>query len=162
MKTIIGILLAIVMALVWRLNTEMDLNRQQQSHVVELTAKLNSKTASESLELQGKCSQQAQSVFLQLGYKNGGLDVYESHYNPKLTKCFMTIYSMNMNGGAITQNLFDAYEQKQYATYFWMPDKVKKYWEVPPKICSLNPGTPNETVCKSEDEYKAFVARYMQ
>jgi hypothetical protein len=162
MKAIIGILFAIVIVLLWRLNSELDLTRQQQNHVIELTAKLNNKTASENLELQGKCSQQAQTVFMQLGYKNGGLDFYESHYNPKLTKCFMTVSAMNPNSGANTLNLLDAYEQKQYATYFWMPDKVKKYWEVPPKLCSLNPGTPNETICKSEDEYKAFVARYME
>jgi len=162
MKTIIGILFAIILVLLWRLNSELDLTRQLQSHAIELTAKLNSKTASENLELQGKCSQQAQTVFLQLGYKNGGVDFYESHYNPKLTKCFVAIHSTDMHSGANTQNLLDAYEQKQYATYFWMPDKVKKYWEVPPETCSLNPGTPNETTCKSEDEYKAFVARYME
>lgn len=160
LKITVGILIAIVLFLVWRLNVEIELNRQQQSRVAELTLKISAKTAHENLEMQGKCAQQAGEVFLQLGYKNGGFDSYQSHYNTKLNKCFMLIDSIQ--GTTVNKSLLDAYEQRSYAMYMWMADKVKKYWEVPPVTCEFTPPSEDKRRCNSEGEYNTFVSRYME
>lgn len=160
MKFTVGILIAFVLFLVWRLNVEIELNRQQQSHVAELTLKLSDKSAHENIEMQKNCSQQAGAIFLQLGYKNGGLDSYQSHYNTKLNKCFILVHSIQ--GTTVSKFLLDAYEQRSYAYYMWMADKGKKYWEVPPVICALTPLSEDESSCNSEGEYNTFVARYME
>jgi len=57
--------------------------------------------------------------------------------------------------------LADAYERRKYAEYTWA-SKDKKYWEVPPMTCKLIPSSASEQICKSEDEYKAFVATYVE
>jgi hypothetical protein len=77
----------------------------------------------------------------------------------------MTIHSFNTSAksqSSFSKNLIDAYEQREYAEYLWITDKVKKYWEVPPVMCRLIPAFGNEHLCKSEDEYDAFVASYME
>jgi len=76
----------------------------------------------------------------------------------------MAIESITVTKGNIVNNrlLIDAYEQREYAEYTWMSRKDKKYWEVPPSICKLIPLSTSEQFCKSENEYKAFVANYME
>lgn len=170
MKLTIAILLVIVLALVWQLNKEIVAGHQRQNQVQELTAKLAEKSTRDNLELQEKCALQAEKMFRTLGYKgvqqNGNFDLYRSHWNAKLNKCFMTIESTNVTTTSgtmfINRFLFDAYEQREYAEYTWMSSKVKKYWEVPPMICKLISSSDDEQLCKSEEEYKAFVARYME
>lgn len=160
MKTAIGILTVIVVALGWQLATEKTMNNQLRGQLVELTSKRNDKSARENLELQEKCAKQAEASFLQNGYKYGTLDSWQSHYNTKLNKCFVTVNSMQ--GEIVAKNLVDAYEQRVYASYMWKADKVKKYWEVPPFECELTPPSSDVTHCKTQDEYDAFVASYME
>ena len=163
MKVAVVVLLAIVLALVWGLTTEMVTNRQQQSQITELTSKLGDRTTRENLELQEKCALQAERVFKRLGYKesvpqNGVFGTYQSHYNAKLNKCFMTLDSTTTNPDTEFnfKFLFDAYEQRGYGEY------TKKYGEASPTICKLFPSSADESLCTSEEEYKAFVARYME
>jgi len=169
MKLAVAALLAIALVLAWLLNAEVATNNQQRSQIAELTSKLGDKTARENLEFQQKCAQQAEKIFHQLGYKlnepRSAISAsYESHYNTKLNKCFMTVSTVNMSTPRLTTSKFllDAYEQRGYAEYMWMADKVKKFWEVPPVDCRLTPTSTDERVCKSEEEYKAFVATYME
>lgn len=161
MKIAIAVLLAIVLALAWLLNAEMGTNRRQRSQIAELTSKLADNSARERLELQQKCANQAEKIFSQQGYKlNGPRPAsYQSHYNAKLNKCFMTLDSMVLGDQRF---LFDAYEQREYAEYMLLPEKGKKYWEVQPQSCALIPSSADKSRCKSEEEYKAFVARYME
>ena len=44
----------------------------------------------------------------------------------------------------------------------WKVDKDKFSWQVPPTSCTMKPLPGDEQVCKSEEEYKAFVAKYME
>ncbi len=125
MKVAIGILLATVLVLVWRLNALITTSRQQQNQIQELTSKLVDRGTRDALELQEKCALQAEKVFRQLGYKgaqqNGNVDSYQSHYNAKLNKCFMTVESTDIRTTPgtmlITKFLLDAYEQRIYAEY---------------------------------------------
>ncbi len=68
--------------------------------------------------MQEKCAAQADKVFRELGYKLSGSrdnisEVLQSHFNPQLNKCFMTIETMARDG---SQNRFllDAFEQREY------------------------------------------------
>jgi hypothetical protein len=164
-KLEIGLLLsiAIVIILGWKVLTEVSTNQKLVWQVVELDSKLKDKSAQQTLEqnkqnfdLENKCSHEAQTVYLQLGYKNGGLDYFQSHYNSKLNKCLMVISSTDPKTLSVSKNLFDAYEQKSFGTYFWMADKFKKNLEVAPKVCTLYPDQPNHSSCKSESEFTDF------
>ena len=61
-----------------------------------------------------------------------------------------------------SHHLLDAYEGRTYAEYLWGEKQGKKYWEVPPIFCRLIPSSGQEQSCNSEEEYKAFVARYTE
>ena len=163
MKVVISILLAIIVVLAWLFTSELATNKQQHT---QLSTQLADKTKLENLQLQEKCTQQAEKMFHTLGYKvnqpNADVDTYQSHYNQKLEKCFMTIESSSLTTGFINKVMLDAFEQREYAEYTWMPQGDKKYWEVPPKICKLIVSTKNEQTCKSDDEYKAFIATYIE
>ena len=168
MKIVIGILFIIVFVMAWLLFVRITTESQQRKQIEELKVKLADKTKLVNLELQEKCSSKAKEVFRFMGYnetnQNGDMAGYQSHFNTKLGKCFMTIESLTVTKGNFVNNslLFDAYEQREYAEYAWMPRNNKKYWEVPPLICKLIPSSTSEQFCKSEDEYKAFVAKYME
>lgn len=168
MKIFIGILLIIIGAMAWLLAVKTTTESQQRKQIVEMKAKLTDKSRLENIELQEKCSGKAKEVFRFMGYnvtnQNGNVDGYQSHYNTRLDKCFMTIDSIIVIEDNIIKNrlLIDAYEQREYAEYTWMSRKEKKYREVPPSICKLIPLSKSEQFCKSEDEYKAFVASYME
>ncbi len=166
-RLILGVLIAIILVFGWQL-------WQRQTEIQDLESKLADKSTAENLTLQEKCAQQAEQVFRKLGYNekgtptNGQIAIYQNHYNPAFKKCFMTLETTTVsstNGvgiGAETRFLFDAYEQREYAEYDWLPVKDKKYWEVPPINCKLIPASGDERICKSEDEYKAYVATYME
>lgn len=170
MKAIAVGLLVVVGVLAWRLTIEVANNGQLRQELEQLTGQLADKSKLENLQLQEKCAEQAKKVFHALGYKDvqQGLntDAYQSHYNTKLGKCFMAVESTNMTTTPgtlfINRVLLDAFEQREYAEYTWMSRNDKKYWEVPPTICKLIESSTSEQICKSEDEYKAFVAKYVE
>lgn len=144
-----------------------DTNRQQASEIKSLSGKLADRTRRVSFDLQQKCASQAERTFHRLGYREDRptgdvvIAIYQSHYNAERDKCFMTLETMTKDGFK-SKFLFDAYENRPLAEYDWMPRKDKKFWEVPPVVCQLIPSSTNERSCKSEKEYKAFVAGYME
>jgi hypothetical protein len=170
MKALAAGLLIIICILSWRLSGEVTQNGQMRSEIEQLQGQLADKSKLQDLQLQAKCAEQAKKVFHELGYKdtqqNLNTDIYQSHYNTKLGKCFMAVESTDMTTNPGTQFtyrfLMDAFEQREYAEYTWMSRKDKKYWEVPPTICKLMESSTKVQVCKSEDEYKAFIARYIE
>jgi hypothetical protein len=175
MRIALAVLLVAVLALAWRLNsTSGTLGRlqetisQQQQQIQTLTTALADRSKQEGLALQEKCAAQAEKVFLAFGYKfaskNLDADILQSHFNSRLNKCFMTVDANSYQKGQQFSNrvLLDAYEQREYAEYTWMSDKVKKYWEVKPFACKEIPLMGDEQFCNSDDEYKAIVRRYME
>ena len=116
LKVSLMLSIAVVFLLAWMVSAEMNSNHRLEGHLAELNSKLKDKSAEQILEqnklnfeLQGKCSQQAQTVFSQLGYKNGGLDNFQSHYNSKINKCLMLTFSTDLKTLSNSQNLFDAF-----------------------------------------------------
>ena len=140
--------------------------REQRRQVRELTARLESKTA--SLDLQAKCAKQAHEAFKINGYgfEKNEMAVLSNHYNEKLSKCFVLIEDTDAKTvpGIIYENktVSDAFEGKVYAQYGWHTDKVKKYWEVPPYRCKVMLPSGEEKICHSSDEFDALVKEYME
>jgi hypothetical protein len=61
--------------------------------------------------------------------------------------------------GRIWQNkdLFDAYELKNYVSFAWLSDPVKKYWEVKPVECHVDMASGEKKICQSADEFDELV-----
>lgn len=171
MKIIVAVLFVALLAMAWRLNSLNATVGQQQKNLTQQQQQIATLTEAESSKkdafaMQEKCATQADKVFRGLGYKLTGSrenysEVLQSHFNPHLNKCFMTIETMDREGTR-SRLLLDAFEQREYAEYFWMVDKVKKFWENPPKICMEVPLSGDERLCHSDDEYKTIVKRYME
>ena len=170
MKAVAVVLLILVIGLGWRLNVETEGSAKLRSELERARVQLTDKSKIESLQLQEKCGLQAEKVFHSLGYKdqqqNLNADVYQSHYNLKMGKCFVAIESTDMTTApgkqAISRFLLDAFEQREYAEYYWLSSDDKKYWDVKPFICKLMESSSTTQACKSNDEYKAFVAKYIE
>jgi hypothetical protein len=127
-----------------------------------------------SLQEQSMCAKQAKIAFeednradeknrLQLKTEPVSSD-YQSHYNPKLNKCFVLIErTVQMNGEFNNDaQLSDAFERRIFATYGWTSKKGKEYWEVPPTICELTPASKESINCSSKEEFDDFVAKYLE
>jgi hypothetical protein len=70
--------------------------------------------------LQARCADEAAKYFARKGYADG-FD-YKNHFNSKLSKCFILISSYDPNIGMVYVDLYDALEQKHYASYIGYND----------------------------------------
>jgi hypothetical protein len=99
----------------------------------ELDAAYKAKRA--NFDLQNKCALQAEKAVRQSKHENDDVakkigisnlvpgvlwSNYQSHYSPMLNKCFVVQEDHRENFG-ISKYLYDAYEQRIYATYSWTP-----------------------------------------
>lgn len=116
-----------------------------------------------SLELQKKCADQAHKVFLQLGYKDNSLAIFENHYSRRDGRCFIHVHNTVGGGGEVSVfgSLFDAFEGKVYGTYIWRTKPGKKYYEVAPIQCDVMLPTGVKK-CSSEDEFSELIKFYME
>lgn len=133
---------------------------------------------SQSLDVQERCASQARKAFQELEDENRarydqstliqkGVSDYQSHYNTKLDRCLMLIHrrsfiplSASLSDQQRQSVLVDANERRYYAIYF----ETQLAVEPKPKIgmCELVPGMRLKTVCKTREEFDAFVASYME
>lgn len=171
MRIIAGVLFIALLAVAWRLNSlnatvgrQQQALTQQQEKLATLTEAKSSKQ--DAFAMQEKCAAQADKVFRELGYKATGSrenvsEALQSHFNPQLNKCFMTIETVASD---LSQSRFllDAFEQRKYAEYFWFIVNGKKYSEIPPVTCKEIPSSGDERPCQSDNEYKTIVKRYME
>lgn len=169
MKAIIVGLLLIIVGLGWGVYTDASQLQQLQSKYDALKAQA-AEPRTASLAQQAQCEQQAVNVFHSLGYSErptkDSSDSYQSHYNPKLGKCFVAINSINFNVGPQVKQQFnsvllDAYEQREYAVYTWFSSD-KPMAQTPPFICKTMASSVAPGECTSDAEYKAFIAQYME
>lgn len=160
----IGLFILIFVAACWffysRLIVLETALRGQQPQIQALDEKLKARAKIDLFDLQERCSNQARKEFQSLGWKSSEGDIYSNHYNPELHKCFMLIESHK--GPTITKNLSDAYEGRTYGHYFWMPDKIKKYWEAPPRKCEVTVPSGEVKSCNSDDEFTSLIKIYME
>jgi hypothetical protein len=118
--------------------------------------------AGQSQQEQATCAQQAKAAFQD--YKEGappGSSDYQSHYNKELNKCFILINQKSeLNGQPImATELYDAVERRWLASYTQLTKERKEYL----LNCELKPTSrEKETICKSKQEFDAFVSKYME
>lgn len=113
---------------------------------------------------QERCAEQARKTFNELGYAKKPFASYENHYNGKLNKCFMEISNTeSVAGGNVvtSRNISDALEGKTYGEYVWQTEKGKKFWEIPPLMCTVTSASGEERQCKTDDEFKELIKPYM-
>jgi hypothetical protein len=117
----------------------------------------------QSPQEQTTCAEQAEAAFQE--YKGGahppGSSDYQSHYNKILNKCFILVNQQSElnKQPAMAIELYDAIERRVLASYIQLTKEGKQYQ----LNCELKP-TPQEkeTICKSKQEFDAFVAKYME
>jgi hypothetical protein len=130
---------------------------QEQKKIDELVMKIDKC----NLESQEKCARGAKQFFHDAGYEQKNtLAGYVCHYNKKLNKCFIEIGTtiLNANGSvSMAKNLFDAFEGKEYASFFRYVPKEKNYSAVKPQQCQML-----DNHCTTEEEYDRFVKSYME
>jgi hypothetical protein len=107
----------------------------------------------QSLQEQATCAQQAKAAFQD--YKEGappGFGDYQSHYNKE--------QKSELNGQPVmATDLYDAVERRWLASYTQLTEERKEYL----LNCELKPTSQEkETVCKSKQEFDAFVSKYME
>jgi hypothetical protein len=136
---------------------------EQRRLVQELTTRLEAGPKTSNLDLQEKCSLQARREFTQFGWDKQ-LGSYINHYNTKLNRCFIVLESHV--GDLTTKVLSDAFEGDTYASYEWHSHPPKKYWEVPPSVCTVtiyskqDPQDSSPWFCHSSDEFDELVSRF--
>jgi hypothetical protein len=127
---------------------------------------------SQTLDDQERCAAQARKAFQEweadskkgpLGHLYETQSDYESHYNTKVKKCLMLIENTSTPASGVgnistSATLMDAYERHVYAYYLWITKEGRKYWEVPPADCELNPVQQQKKICTSREAFDAFVA----
>ncbi|MGH9691238.1 MAG: hypothetical protein ACRD4C_09215, partial [Candidatus Acidiferrales bacterium] len=90
---------------------------------------------------------------------------YVDHYDAKANVCYVAIeWGDSIDGGqtiTMSTGVYDAFEGTAYATYIWTSDKVKKFWEVKPAMCEVNPRGQARVTCKSEGEFNELVKKYL-
>ena len=90
---------------------------------------------------------------------------YIDHYDAKANVCYVAIVrGDSIDGGqtiTFSTSVFDAFERTSYATYIWTSDKEKKFWQVKPTMCEVEPRGQDKITCKSEDEFNQLVQKYL-
>jgi hypothetical protein len=118
-----------------------------------------------SLNLQEKCAKRAQAAFDKMYFQDRTLATFTNHYNVKMNRCFIETEQDWVSEGADIwwsyKFVTDAYEGKDFGSYAWHSDKVKKYWEVPPVQCQVTLPSGEEKLCKSSDEFDDLIKVYM-
>ena len=120
-----------------------------------------------SIELQEKCAKQAKAAFDNMSFQDRTLASFSNHYNVKLNRCFIeteqdiVIYPSAPDIIWTYKFVTDAYEGKDFGSYVWHTDKVKKYWEVPPVQCQVTLPSGEEKLCKSSDEFDDLIKVYI-
>jgi hypothetical protein len=120
-----------------------------------------------SLSQQKQCADQSKRAFDEYvasvkNSKDGMGYGFTSHFDQKNNICYILV-----NGGpmmnrkpAFSSMVFDAYEGRQYADYFWMNTDNKKYWEVAPLLCNVQPRNAEQILCQSDEEFTSLIEKY--
>ena len=134
----------------------------------ELKARLEQPVSTTAnLDLQQRCARQAREEFTYEGWDKQPMASFANHYNSDLNKCFLEIENTSQSNTTldvinISKTLSDAFEGKAFAQYMWQSQKGKKYWEVPPFICTVTLPSGGEKICHSSDEFDELIKVYMQ
>ncbi len=115
-----------------------------------------------ALAQQNMCSEQAKKKFHEDNSPNASGTEYTSHYDPRTNVCYIRVHRFRMEGGipSVSDAVYDAFEGRGYASYIWVNAQGKKYWEVEPMECEVQPIGRGKVFCKSSDEFDTLVDTY--
>jgi hypothetical protein len=87
---------------------------------------------------------------------------YTSHYDAEEKICYVMTHYAGVKDGKpyVSDDVFDAFEERTYASYVWINFMNKKFWEVAPTVCSVKPRGQDEITCKSSEEFERLVDKY--
>jgi hypothetical protein len=165
-KLLRNLLVGLVAILVLGLASQIYLNRG-------LSKELDLRNASDLLSLQEKCNEQAKKIAFSPNYRvipAAGIRTYQeyqSHYNPKLKKCFAAIRTSSDKGSEALNyriSFIDPIENRDYGSYMWLKESAKGslYYGDNPHICRMQASQKDEKRCSSLKEFESFVASYME
>ncbi len=135
----------------------------QQQQITKLTT-------TRLLEHQKICADQAQKMFVSLGWKMNGEPVgtlrgaYTSHYNSQMDKCFMELDITNVSGrwsedDSVT-DAFEGYEYAHYAAFDAFTNDDNKNMIV--RRCALTLSGQPVRQCNSKEEWQKLILPLMQ
>jgi len=117
------------------------------------------------LEQQKMCDVQAGKFFHEYWRREKGdirLD-NTSHFDPRMNICYILVIHKTITSYGSPSNsmaVFDAFEGREYASYIWINSEHKKFWEVKPGMCEVDPQEHDTIYCKSEAEFLRLVDKY--
>jgi TolA-binding protein len=165
MKNASTILLIVAVGLLaFLLYSQNSALRQERQRIQELNEKVESLSKKNDLDAQEKCARQSREAFKRDGWEKEKGALFSNHYNEKLNRCFMQVDNTDTKPEfpVVSKVVSDAFEGKVYATYMWRADKVKKFWEVPPFMCTVTLPSGEDKDCHSSDEFDALVKAYLE
>lgn len=131
-----------------------------QQALMQIGDSLTLKSDSIALDVQEKCTKQAESVYKDYSTGSPGIWSYVDHYNINLKKCFVLLNEISSTGsvGSESDTLLDAFELKTFA-YF---DEVTNAPE-PPKIayCYVYSNSGQKIECRSDVEFFSLIPQYV-
>jgi hypothetical protein len=157
MKGLAAILAVAIIGLAWLAQRQQASIQTLQQDFRELAAKLVERDKTASLEMQEKCSRQAEHVLSISGFKDG-LAGQENHYNANLNRCFVQVGHTSVGGRSLTgyKALSDAFEGKLFGELSWLsgPNRVL--------LCQVTMPDGRQQRCTSQEEYEELTKTYMQ
>jgi hypothetical protein len=154
-KTILAVLASLILV---ACNTPQSVQTKQAAPVQEDASQPRLATLSQ----QKMCAEQADKQFNIYGTPESGdtATEYVSHYDARANVCYMMIHRAGVSFGntRISYMVFDAFENRDYATYWWSSDKNNV--DVAPSRCDVKPRGQPEITCKSSEEFNSLVEKY--
>lgn len=114
---------------------------------------------------QKMCADQAKKFFKETDFSDDSKhplkNEFTSHYDAPKKACYVRIdYTSRMEATTevvVSSYVFDAFEGRTLASYNWVSQTGKKYWEVKPIECSLKPIGEPKKYCTTTEEFEAEV-----
>jgi hypothetical protein len=121
--------------------------------------------AHSSLSDQKMCADQAKKFFNDTDFaddsKHPLKNEFTSHYDAPKKACYVRVnYTTRPSATAevvVSSYVFDAFEGRTLASYNWVSETGKKYWEVKPMICWVKPIGESKSTCSTTEEFESVV-----
>jgi len=130
-----------------------------------LADRAGAQTKHAPLSEQRKCADQAKKFYNETDFpntKHATKNEFTSHYDATNLVCYVRVNVSTVENDmvAVSSYVFDAFENRTYASYIWFSVKGKKFWEVKPTECSVKPVNSKKIVCESTEEFEDLVDKY--
>lgn len=117
------------------------------------------------LSEQRMCGAQAKKFYNESDFpsvKHATKNEFTSHYDADNRICYVRVNVTTFENDtlAVSSYVFDAFENRTFASYTWLSVKGKKYWEVKPMECNVKPINGKKIICESPDEFEDMVDKY--